>query len=432
MTSDAAGTARLPALPARRRRRGLGAFEIARVAGRGLTTNVVRSLLTTLGIVIGVASVVALTSVGAGVTADITANLQSLGTNLLTVRAQTDGRGIGLVRSGGTQTVTLEDARAIRGSGDPRIAGVAPTVAAGATLKVGSENLPVQVTGSWADFATVRNADTAYGTFFSPLDVERANRVIVLGHGVAEDLFGAPERAVGAEVAVNGVRFTIVGVVEPKGDSFFSLDDSAVVPLPTFLTRIQGPDAIGDTGVDAVYVAATDADALGPLQSDLEVLMAQQHGTPDPADYDFEIQNQADTLDSLNQITATLTLFLGAIAGISLLVGGIGIMNIMLVSVTERTREIGLRKALGAKPRDVLGQFLAESVFLSIGGGILGVALGLALALGLLPLFGLSAIPTLSSILVAFAFAAAVGVFFGFYPARRAARLDPVASLRHE
>lgn len=416
----------------RRRRRGLGFGAISTIAVRGLRANALRSILTTLGIVIGVAAVVALTSVGAGVTSDITASLESTGTNLLTVRGTSSERGPGLVRSGGSQTVTLADAEAIRELGDARVAGVAPTISSTVQLKVGSSNLSVQVTGSWADFATVRNAEVEVGTFFSDADVSGRNRVIVLGYGVAEDLFGGSEPAVGETVRIDGIGYQVLGVLPEKGDGFGSLDDGAVVPLTTFLQRIQGPTDVGTTYVDAVYVAASDPDAVDGLQTDLERTVAVLHGTLAPSDYDFEIQNQADILASLDEVTQTLTLFLGAIAGISLVVGGIGIMNIMLVSVTERTREIGLRKALGAKPRDVRLQFLAESTYLSVGGGLIGVALGLGLALGLLPRFGMNAVPTTSSILVAFGFAVAIGMFFGYYPAQRAAALDPVASLRHE
>lgn len=413
------------------RRRGLPLREVLVMAWRSIRANVMRSVLTTLGIIIGVAAVVALTSLGAGVNARITSQLTSLGSNLLTVRTASGGGGFGLVRSGARQSVTLEDAQAIRGLDDPRVAGVAPTLQTNAQLKAGSTNVNTTVIGSWADYASVRNADAEIGTFFADGDVTARNRVVVLGYDVATELFPAGG-AVGDSVGIGGVSYVVLGVLADGGASFNSSNDSVFVPISTYLQRIARQSALGAPTVQAIYVAASGADTIDALQVDLERLLAGRHETLVPSDYDFQIQNQADQLESLNTITATMSLFLGAIAGISLLVGGIGIMNIMLVSVTERTREIGVRKALGAKPRDILAQFLTESFVLSIGGGIIGVLLGLALAFGVMPQIGMAAAASPVSVAVAFGFAAAVGIFFGFYPARRAAALDPVASLRYE
>lgn len=413
------------------RRRNLPFGEVLVMAWRSIRANVMRSALTTLGIIIGVAAVVALTSIGAGVNSSITSQLTSLGTNLLTISSASGGGRSGLVRSGPRQTLTLADAEAIRDLNDPRVAGIAPTLQTNTQLKAGSSNVNATVIGTWADYAAVRNSQPNIGTFFSDADVEARNRVVTLGYDVAAELF-PNGGAVGSNVSIGGVSYLVLGVLPDGGAGFNSSNGSVFVPISTYLQRVGRQAALGKPTVQSIYVAATGPDVIDALQSDLELLVAGRHETLVPSDYDFQIQNQVDQLESLNSISATLSLFLGAIAGISLLVGGIGIMNIMLVAVTERTREIGVRKALGAKPGHILLQFLTESFVLSISGGAIGVALGLSLAFGLLPQFGMAAAASPVSVALAFGFAAAVGIFFGFYPARRAAALDPVASLRYE
>ena len=421
------------ARPDRRRRRGsLDPFEIVVIAWRSIRSNVLRSALTTLGVVIGVAAVVALTAAGNGVNASVTDRITSLGSNLLTISGSGGDRS-SRVRSAPRDTITLGDAEAIRALDDPRIAGIAPQVQTNLSVKYGANTSYAQVVGTWPDFQDVRNAAVSQGSFFTESDDVATRRVAVLGYQVAQDLFGSSERAVGQSILINNLTFDVLGVLPDKGNSgFFNPNSQILVPLETFVRRLHRNSPTGDPTLNSVYVQGASAKDLAALQDDLTTLLANRHGETDPAKYDFEIRNQADQLATLNSVTGTLTLFLGSIAGISLLVGGIGIMNIMLVSVTERTREIGVRKALGAKPRDILAQFLLEATLLSVGGGVLGIAAGIGL--GRVAGHALNVAPRVmpQSILIAFGFAAAVGIFFGLYPAQRAARLDPVESLRYE
>ncbi len=417
----------------RSRMAGMNPWQVFSIAWRAILANPLRSVLTTLGVIIGVAAVVALTMVGQGSTANITRTLQSLGTNLITIGSATGGRGpgFGLVRFGGPQTITLKDAEAIQAEFSGRIAGIAPSLQSNQQVKVGSSNLNATVIGTWPDYASVRNAQPAQGSFFTEADLQSRRRVAVIGYGIAQDLFGGQD-PIGQRIRVAGISFTVVGVLPDKGDTGFANPNYQVmVPLSTYLQRL-GRSSTGEPRVQAIYIQAPDKDALPQLQQELTDFMAQRRKTTDPSEYDFSVQNQADALASVNQVTQTMTLFLGGVAGISLLVGGIGIMNIMLVSVTERTREIGIRKALGAKPRDILTQFLVESVLLSVVGGTLGILLGLAMAGSVGQFLRISPIFDPFSVVLAFAFSVGVGVFFGYYPAARAARLDPVDSLRYE
>ena len=410
---------------------GLNPLETFSIAWRAIRANTLRSVLTALGVIIGVAAVIALTSLGAGVTSNITTTLSGLGSNLLTISSNSSFGPPGLIRGGGSQAVTLEDAETILELGDPRIAGVAPTLQSNVQVKAGATNTSATVVGTWPDYATVRNSEVEFGTFFSDSDLNSRKRVAVIGYDIAAELY--PEQdPLGQRISLQGVSFTVIGVLPDKGAGFGSSNRNLFVPLSTYLQRINRQASVGEPTVQAVYVQAAEAGDLDGLVGDLTLLLANLHDTPHPDAYDFRIQNQADTLDSLDSVTQTLTLFLGAIAGISLLVGGIGIMNIMLVSVTERTREIGVRKALGARPIDILAQFLLEAVVLSAGGGLLGVGIGIGLASGAVPLLGITPRVAPGSVLIAFGFSAAVGIFFGFYPAQRAARLDPVNSLRCE
>ncbi len=413
----------------------LNVAEISSMAWRSIRGNVTRSLLTALGVIIGVSAVITLTGIGGAVSSYINGQFASLGTNQLTIASgeASDGPpGGGLVAAGQQRTVSLEDAEAIRELKDARVANVLPTVQKQFQVKSGSTNKNYTVIGTWANYPVVRNAEVEYGHFFSEADEGSRLRVAVLGFDVAAYLFGGSEVALGQRVSINGIGFDVVGVLPDKGAGFNSANENVLIPITTFLQRLGKDETIySETAVDSIAVQASDNEAMTELQADLERLLASRHDTPDPADYDFNITNQKDTLGTLNTILALLQVFLGVIAGISLLVGGIGIMNIMLVSVTERTREIGIRKALGAKPRDILTQFLLESIVLSGAGGLIGVILGVTASAIASSLFGYLTIPVTGTI-IAFTFAVAVGMFFGWYPARRAAALDPVDSLRYE
>jgi putative ABC transport system permease protein len=413
---------------------GLNFLQTMQIAWRAILANKTRSILTALGVIIGVAAVIALTSLGTGATSGITKQLEGLGTNLLTVGSGAGGRGgpPGLIRQSREQTITLRDVEAIQALG-PEIAGVAPTIQTNTQAKAGGINMSGTVIGTWPDYAVVRNSSTATGTWFTTEDVKGRKRVAVVGYQIKTDLFPNTD-PIGQKFKINGVSFTILGVLPDKGNSGFGNPNGNIfVPLSTYQQRLGRQDnSSGQPTVQSVSVQARDKDTLKATQNKITDLLAARHKKTDPADYDFNVSNQADALSSVNQITTILTLFLGGVAGISLLVGDIGIMNIMLVSVTERPREIGIRKALGAKPRDILLQFLVEAFVLSVGGGIIGILIGLALAFGAGGAINITPVVSISSVLLAFGFSAAVGIFFGYYPALQAAKLDPVESLRYE
>jgi putative ABC transport system permease protein len=413
----------------------LNLSEIFTMAWRSIRGNMTRSLLTALGVIIGVAAVIALTGIGGAVSKSINSQFADLGTNQLTVSSGEgeDGPpGGGLVQAGAQQTVSLEDAESIRDLHDPRITGIAPSVQKQVQVKAGNENRNYTVIGTWADYASVQNSEPEFGTFFTETDETSRRRVAVIGATVAQEFFGGSEAALGRRVSIAGNSFEVAGVLEDKSGGFNNSNETLIVPLSTYVQRLGKDETTsGETAVTSISIQARDTDIINELQADLQTLLASRHNTPNPDDYDFNVQNQVDQLSSLNSILTTLQIFLGAVAGISLVVGGIGIMNIMLVSVTERTREIGIRKALGAKPRDILAQFLLESIVLSGSGGVVGVLLGLLIAVLASSAFGALTIPITGTI-IAFTFAVAVGVFFGWYPARRASVLDPVDSLRYE
>ncbi|MBX0327800.1 ABC transporter permease [Oscillochloris sp. ZM17-4] len=414
---------------------GIGWVETLRFALATLRANPLRTLLTTLGVLIGVAAVVALLAIGRGSQETITASITSNGANLLTVRAGASSSGGVRGAVGDSSSLTMSDAEALADSSrNPDVAQVSPEYSGNAQLVAGSNNVNARVTGATAIYADVHNSTLAEGSFIGAEDVSATSKVIVLGANVSETLF--PDGgAIGQQVRVSGQQFTVVGVLASSGGSGFgSADDGVIVPLSTAQRILFGARAVGGSWTVSTIVAqASDAASVDAAQAEVETTMREEHSLSlDGSADDFSVINQQDMLNTVTQTTQMLTLFLAAIAGISLLVGGIGIMNIMLVSVRERTREIGLRKALGAREGDIMRQFLFESLALSGVGGLVGLAIGSAIALGVSASGLMTASLSWDVALLAFGFALAVGLFFGIAPARSAARLDPIVALRYE
>jgi putative ABC transport system permease protein len=408
-----------------------------RIALSSLGANKLRAGLTLLGVVIGVTAVISLMSIGRGVQASITSNLESLGTNLLFVRpGETIERGVssGL---GSAATLTLEDAYALLDPiFAPSVAAVAPELSAPGQVVAGRNNTFTQIVGVTPEYELVRNFPVSSGQFISQGHLDDSSQVAVLGAGVAETLFGLRD-PVGATVRINGRQFQVIGVLESKGGGFLGvLDDQVLVPITTAYYRLTSErTAQGSIGVNAINVQTNSVDVMDAAIQEVATVLRLRHRII--GEDDFTITSQQETIETLQETTNSFVMFLGAIAGISLLVGGIGIMNIMLVSVTERTREIGIRKAMGAKRRDILFQFVSEATFLSLGGGGVGVLLGLLLSWALNGRSLLGGQPSQTAFtgdiaVLALVVSAAIGLFFGIYPAMRAARLHPIDALRHE
>ena len=394
-----------------------------------LVTNKVRTALTMLGIVIGIGSVIAMVSIGQGAQASIESSIQSIGSNLLIIMPGAQ-KGVGTQVSsarGSAQSLTLDDANAI-GNEVSGIRGVAPEVSRRYQVVYSGKNTNTQIDGVTFSYLDVRSVEIDSGNFISDQHVSAASKVAVLGPTVVEDLFGTDTDPFGETIKINKIEFKIIGVTKSKGGSGFgSQDDMIYIPISTAQRFLAG-----DEYVSTIYVAAESAEIMTDVQQQVTDLLLMRHKISDSALADFSIMNQADIVSAASSVTGTLTALLGAIAGISLLVGGIGIMNMMLTTVTERTREIGLRKAIGAKNADISTQFLMESVMLTFSGGILGVVFGWLASLLMSKFAGLTTSISTNSVFLAFGVSALIGIVFGYYPAKRASRLNPIEALRYE
>ena len=402
-------------------------LELIRLAIARLGTSRMRAALTMLGIIIGVASVVALVAVGQGASTGITSRIESLGTNLLTINAGSTFSGGMRGAAGSATTLTLEDAAAVA-----KLAGVAavsPELSTSLFVVAGTKNTPTTVLGTTNAYPTVRAYSVWQGSFLTDTSVEQELRVAVLGATTAEDL-GLSQSSVGSTVTIAGMPFEVVGILQAKGTTTStSADDQVLIPVSTLKRYFTGSSS---SGVRSIGVSVATADQMSAVKSEITALLETRHNIASTASDDFTVADQTQLLSTATSVYGLLTVLLAGVASISLVVGGIGIMNIMLVSVRERTREIGIRKAIGARNRDILLQFMIEALVLSLLGGFIGIALGLiaSAVIGALAGWGFAFNPI--TLVAAAGFSLVVGVVFGVWPARQAARLDPIASLRFE
>jgi len=399
---------------------------------RGLMANKLRAALTILGIVIGVAAVVALMAIGSGATSSITNQIEGNGSNLLNIQAGRSQR-----PSPGAQTaqtyLTYKDYQALSKTLTD-VAGIAPAYQSSFTVTQGTITATVSVTGVTEDYLSVHTYDLTSGRGIAARDRSKQSQVAVIGATTAETLFPGTS-ALGGTIKISNASYTVVGVLKSKGSTGFdNQDDVVFIPLETGYSKLFGANAVrnGEKIVNAIAVSASSADTVDSVSAQITFVLRHQHHLATTDDDDFRVSNQAELLSTLSSVTSTLTTFLGAIAALSLLVGGIGIMNITLVSVSERTREIGLRKAVGARKDHILFQFLVETMTMSVSGGVIGILLGAAIAWVVTLLGLITAKVTLSSILMSFFFSMGIGLFFGIYPAFRAANLHPMEALRSE
>ena len=401
--------------------------ESMRMALTALLANKLRSLLTMLGIIIGVGAVIAMISVGMGVRKNVTDSIASLGSNMLVIMPGSANRGGVRSAAGSTITLKYDDAEAIR-KRVRNIDYVSPTVSGSYQIVYGNQNWNSSVTGVTPDYMSIQSLKVQSGSFITESDMSKRNRVAVIGTTVASNLFGT-ENPVGKNIRVNNAPYKIIGVLAAKGQSSMGRDqdDVVIIPLTTAQERM-----LGITYVQSINVQVASQDKMEQAQSEIETLLRQRHRITGGKEDDFTVRNLTSLMETMSQTTGMITLLLGSIAGISLIVGGIGIMNIMMVSVTERTREIGIRKALGAAFRNIMMQFLIESVVISVIGGMIGIVLGCAASMAISVVGDFSTVITIAPILISFFFSVGIGLFFGIYPARKAAKLDPIEALRYE
>ncbi|WP_210484984.1 ABC transporter permease [Microvirga antarctica] len=407
-------------------------MEAIRSALAAILTNTLRSLLTMLGIVIGVAAVIAMVAIGAGARNLVDRQIRSLGANLAIVTPGNVTQGGARLGAGAASSLTDEDATAIRREVDGVVA-AAPFVQGQTQVVAGGSNWATRIYGIDLDWFDAREWDVARGRGFDPEEVRRGDIVVILGETVARNLFGE-EDPIDQTVRVRNVPFRVIGIMASKGQSAFGQDQDDVifVPLDAGRRRVIGRNYARDASVGSIFVKFDREEDIDPGIVQMTDLLRQRHRIVGDQEEDFAIRNLTEIANTATASANTLSLLLAAVAAVSLLVGGIGIMNIMLVSVTERTREIGLRLAVGARPRDILSQFLIEATTLSTIGGLIGVGLGVSIAYFVAQLAGWPSLVSTNAVLVAVGFSAMVGIFFGFYPAQRASRLDPIEALRRD